>query len=157
MAVLYKKLRNLKRHLKDFNRSKFGDVHKRVADLKAQLAQVQAFILGSDSVSSDMIKKEIDLRVELLQAIDKEEKLLKQKLRVAWLQAGDQNTSFFHKAVKARTARTVEARNSLSESRNYGLTKLQARRRLGTTEQEEMAESSPRTIGDLDESEIGLG
>ncbi|PKI77742.1 hypothetical protein CRG98_001866 [Punica granatum] len=41
---------------------------------------------------------ELDLRVKLSKAIDKEEKLLKQKSRVAWLKAGDQNTAFFHRA-----------------------------------------------------------
>ncbi|PKI51670.1 hypothetical protein CRG98_027972 [Punica granatum] len=43
------------------------------------------------------------------------------------------------------------------ESRNYGLTELQAHWRLGTTEQEEMDESSPWTVGDSDESKTGLG
>ncbi|PKI68539.1 hypothetical protein CRG98_011088 [Punica granatum] len=75
VAMLYKKLRNLKRHLKDFNRTKFGDVHAKVAELQTQPAQVQASILESDCVPSEIIKKEIDLRVELLEAIDKKEKL----------------------------------------------------------------------------------
>ncbi|PKI44067.1 hypothetical protein CRG98_035529 [Punica granatum] len=106
MAVLYKKLRNLKRQLKDFNRSNFGDVHAKVADLQTQLAQIQTAILESDCVQSEIMTKETALRVELLEAMDKEEKLLKQKSRVAWLKAGDQDTSFFHKAVKIRNART---------------------------------------------------
>ena len=36
-----------------------------------------------------------------------EEGFLKQKSRVQWLKLGDQNTSFFHKAVKARNARNA--------------------------------------------------
>lgn len=106
MAVLYKKLRNLKRHLKDFNRSYFGDVHAKVDALQTQLAQIQTEILESNCMSSEIMEKEIAIRVELLEAMDKEEKLLRQKSRVAWLKAGDQNTSFFHKAVKIRNART---------------------------------------------------
>ena len=36
-----------------------------------------------------------------------EEGFLKQKSRVQWLKLGDQNTSFFHKAIKARNARNA--------------------------------------------------
>ena len=35
------------------------------------------------------------------------EGFLKQKSRVQWLKLGDQNTSFFHKAVKARNGRNM--------------------------------------------------
>ncbi|PKI54302.1 hypothetical protein CRG98_025317, partial [Punica granatum] len=48
MEVLYKKLRSLKMHLKDFNRTKFGNVHTRINDLQSELAQVQATLLDSD-------------------------------------------------------------------------------------------------------------
>ncbi|PKI64924.1 hypothetical protein CRG98_014666 [Punica granatum] len=104
-GCLYKKLRNLKRHLRDFNRTKFGDVHAKVADLQTQLAKVQAFILESDCVPIEIIMKEIDLRIELLEVIDKEEKLLKQKSRVAWLKVEAHNTSFFYRVVKEMNAR----------------------------------------------------
>ncbi|PKI40699.1 hypothetical protein CRG98_038954 [Punica granatum] len=77
-----------------------------VADLQTQLAQVQTSILESDCMATDLLKKELDLRVDLSEVIDKEEKLLKQKSRVAWLNAGDQNTAFFHRAVKERNARS---------------------------------------------------
>ena len=36
-----------------------------------------------------------------------EEGFLKQKSRIQWLKLGDQNTSFFHKAIKAKNARNV--------------------------------------------------
>ena len=36
-----------------------------------------------------------------------EEGFLKQKSRIQWLKLGDQNTSFFHKSVKARNSRNT--------------------------------------------------
>ena len=36
-----------------------------------------------------------------------EEGFLKQKSRIQWIKLGDQNTSFFHKSIKARNARNV--------------------------------------------------
>ena len=36
-----------------------------------------------------------------------EEGFLKQKARVQWLKLGDQNTNFFHKAIKARNSRNT--------------------------------------------------
>ncbi|PKI53937.1 hypothetical protein CRG98_025639 [Punica granatum] len=107
MAVLYKKLRDLKMHLREFNRIKFGNVHTQVTVLQHELAQVQSSLLGNDCVSLDSIKKEMDLWVKPLEATDRQEKFLKQKSRVAWLKAGDQNTSFFHKTVKGKNARST--------------------------------------------------
>ncbi|PKI70781.1 hypothetical protein CRG98_008811 [Punica granatum] len=52
----------------------------------------------------------------------------------------------------------VEARKSKQLGRNFQKSKLRTHgvhRRLGTTEQEEMAESSPRTVGESDESKTG--
>ncbi|PKI40117.1 hypothetical protein CRG98_039489 [Punica granatum] len=107
MAVLYKKLRNLKRHLRDFNRTQFGNVHSKVAELHTKFVHVQTSLLGSDNVSTETIEKEVDFRVQLLETIDKEEKFLGQKSRMAWLKAEDQNTAFFHISVKERNVRTT--------------------------------------------------
>ncbi|XP_031392075.1 uncharacterized protein LOC116204137 [Punica granatum] len=72
MEVLYKKLRSLKMHLKDFNRTKFGNVHTRINDLQSELAQVQATLLDSDCMPPELIKKEVDLRLEGVQEIKDE-------------------------------------------------------------------------------------
>ncbi|XP_031378420.1 uncharacterized protein LOC116193812 [Punica granatum] len=132
MVVLYKKLRSLERHLRDFNITKFGNVHSRVAELHTKLDRVQASLLESDGVSIDIIKKEMDLRIQLLEAIDKEaidkeEKLLKQKSIVAWLKDGDQNTAFFHRAVKERNARaTIRVLYSTSRDKLEGVQEIKA-------------------------------
>ena len=55
-------------------------------------------MLGENQISC--LKNYHDLAVA-------EEGFLKQKSRVQWLKLGDQNTSFFHKAVKARNARSA--------------------------------------------------
>ncbi|PKI58090.1 hypothetical protein CRG98_021517 [Punica granatum] len=72
-------------------------------------------------------EKELDLRVELSEAIDKEEKLLKQKSRVVWLKAGDQNTAFFHRAVKERNARSsIRVLYSNSDAKLEGIHEIKA-------------------------------
>ncbi|PKI62164.1 hypothetical protein CRG98_017537 [Punica granatum] len=125
MGVLYKKLRNLKTHLRDFNKIEFGNVHAQVTDIQHELAQVQSTLMDSACGSPEAIKKETDLRVKLLVALDREEKLLKQKSMVEWLRAGDQNTSFFQKAVRGRMAHsTIRVLYSTSGTKLEGVQEI---------------------------------
>ena len=70
------------------------------------LCQAQSAVLNSPSNpmlrenEKSCLKNYHDLAVA-------EEGFLKQKSRVQWLKLGDQNTSFFHKAVKAHNARSA--------------------------------------------------
>ncbi|PKI74057.1 hypothetical protein CRG98_005535, partial [Punica granatum] len=82
-------------------------------------------VLINEKWVQNSIKKEMDLRVKLLEATDRQEKFLKQKSRVAWLKAGDQNTSFFHKTVKGRNARsTIRALFSTSGVKLEGVQEI---------------------------------
>ncbi|PKI70157.1 hypothetical protein CRG98_009445 [Punica granatum] len=127
MDVLYKKLRNLKTHLRDFNKTEFGNVHAQVTDIQHELARVQSTLMDSACESPEAIKKETDLRVKLLAALDREEKLLKQKSMVEWLRVEDQNTSFFHKAVRGRmTQSTIRVLYPNSGAKLEGVQEIKA-------------------------------
>ena len=70
------------------------------------LCQAQSAMLNSPSnpmlgeIEKSCLKNYHDLAIA-------EEGFLKQKSRVQWLKLGDQNSSFFHKAVKARNAQSA--------------------------------------------------
>ncbi|OMO51727.1 Endonuclease/exonuclease/phosphatase [Corchorus capsularis] len=57
------------------------------------------------SAQPEMIAKEKQTVAELNTLILAEEEFFKQKSRIQWLKAGDQNTGFFHKIVKAKQSK----------------------------------------------------
>ena len=106
MFRLTRKLKRVKAILKAFNFRSFGGLHERVVAAKEALCQAQSAMLNSPSNpllgenEKSCLKNYHDLAIA-------EEGFLRQKSRVQWLKLGDQNTSFFHKAVKARNARNA--------------------------------------------------
>ena len=106
MFKLTCKLKGVKAILKAFNFRSFGRLHERVMEARETLSQGQSAVLYSPSNpmlgenEKSCLKNYHDLAIA-------EEGFLKQKSRVQWLKLGDQNTSFFHKAVKARNARSA--------------------------------------------------
>ena len=100
------KLKRVKATLKAFNFHSFGKLRERVEDARESLNQAQSALLNSssDPMLIDNEKKYLKIYHDLAYA---EEGFLKQKSRVQWLKLGDQNTSFFHKSVKARNARNA--------------------------------------------------
>ena len=50
----------------------------------------------------ELLNAEIDLQKELHKALRREEEYWRIKCRSTWLQAGDKNTSFFHKQAECR-------------------------------------------------------
>ena len=106
MFRLTRKLKSVKATLKAFNFRSFSGLHERVVAARQALCQAQSAVLNSPSNpmlrenEKSCLKNYHDLAVA-------EEGFLKQKSRVQWLKLGDQNTSFFHKAVKAHNARSA--------------------------------------------------
>ncbi|XP_021994704.1 uncharacterized protein LOC110891319 [Helianthus annuus] len=99
-----KKLKCLKSPLRAllFNQ---GNLHKKVADLRDSLDDIQAKI-DKDPMNSDFRTLETKLNAELQVASLDEEGFLKQKSKMEWLRAGDSNTAFFHASVKSRNHRS---------------------------------------------------
>ena len=92
--------------LKTFNFHSFGKLRERVVDVREKLNQVQSKLLNNltDPLLMDDERKCLKEYHDFAYA---EEGFLKQKSRVQWLKLGDQNTNYFHKAVKARNARNA--------------------------------------------------
>ncbi|GAV92680.1 Exo_endo_phos domain-containing protein [Cephalotus follicularis] len=100
LIVIHKKLKCLKKCLKELNRR--PDL--RVVELRSKLHLLQQAIQGS-GVDSHLLQQERLLRMEVGRAARDEEAYFKQKSRVQWLKDGDSNTAFFHRVVKMRQSR----------------------------------------------------
>ena len=93
----------MKAALKAFNFHSFAKLHDRVVDAKENLKQAQ-FTLLNNPYDTLLIENEKKCLKAFHDLACVEEGFLKQKSRIQWLKLGDQNTSFFHKAIKSRNS-----------------------------------------------------
>ncbi|GJW34908.1 hypothetical protein Tco_0057828, partial [Tanacetum coccineum] len=81
-----------------------GHIHERVIKLRHELDEVQKAL---DTNPADLILREEE--ATYLQAFNEakldEERFLKQKAKIEWLEVGDSNSAYFHKSVKSRNQR----------------------------------------------------
>ncbi|XP_077233647.1 uncharacterized protein LOC143875953 [Tasmannia lanceolata] len=101
MYQLCRKLKEVKAHLKAWNKDIFGRVDITTPLIRNKLSETQT-LLQSDPLNLDLISLEDKLRSDLIIASSLEESLFKQKSRVQWLQLGDSNSKFFHSSMKSR-------------------------------------------------------
>lgn len=104
MQLLYKKLRLLKQELRQFSKQAYGDVSLKVKQLRDELQQIQAKVLGNKE-DKQLLKQELDINKQLREACLIEEAHLCQKSRVQWLKDGDQNAAFFFRSIKQKHSR----------------------------------------------------
>lgn len=104
MQVLYNKLRALKKEPKIFGKQFYGDISSKVRDIGDEIEAVQLRI-SNGNADDHLLKLEFDLRKQLREACLLEETHLKQKSRIQWLKAGDQNTAFFFQSIKEKYSR----------------------------------------------------
>ncbi|KAK9050851.1 hypothetical protein SSX86_030178 [Deinandra increscens subsp. villosa] len=97
------KMKNLKRPLRKLAHEQ-GNLTEKVDVLRKELGKIQeAMVVDS---SNQSLRAEERAYIQALKSAEIDEELfLRQKAKVEWLAAGDQNSSYFHKAVKGRQAK----------------------------------------------------
>lgn len=103
MFRLAKRLKNMKKYLRDMNR-RSGNVFDRVEAIRTELARVQ-MSLDKDPDNAVLREEELIYAHAFREAVIDEEKVLKQKSKIQWLKEGDFNSTYFHKVVKGRVSR----------------------------------------------------
>ncbi|GKD42181.1 hypothetical protein Tco_1266826 [Tanacetum coccineum] len=81
-----------------------GNLHDRVNKLRHELDEVQK-ALDLNPTDSVLKEEEVVYVHAFNEAKLDEERFLKQKAKVEWLQVGDSNSAYFHKSVKSRNQR----------------------------------------------------
>ncbi|GKE40987.1 RNA-directed DNA polymerase, eukaryota, reverse transcriptase zinc-binding domain protein, partial [Tanacetum coccineum] len=82
-----------------------GNLHERVHKLRLELDEVQK-VLDINSADSILREEECVYIQAFNEAKLDEERFLKQKAKVDWLEAGDTNSTYFHKTIKCRNQRS---------------------------------------------------
>ncbi|KAK7258455.1 hypothetical protein RIF29_24033 [Crotalaria pallida] len=112
------KLKKVKRVLLQLNRDRFNSIDKKEAVLKCKLDEVQRN-LQLDPGNINLQPAERDIYMEYRKISQQALSFMRQKAKEKWIQDGDQNTSFFHKAIKRRLYRNRVLRVSNLQGNIY--------------------------------------
>ncbi|XP_043692921.1 uncharacterized protein LOC122643360 [Telopea speciosissima] len=104
-ALMYR-LKLLKRRLKFWSRRTNHSLDKRVDELSCELDQLQSRLNTVDT-DPDVMEQEKQCSFSLRRLLNVRESELRQKARVRWLNLGDSNTDFFHRALKSRSRNQI--------------------------------------------------
>ncbi|GJT13945.1 RNA-directed DNA polymerase, eukaryota, reverse transcriptase zinc-binding domain protein [Tanacetum coccineum] len=104
MFVLAKRLKNMKKHLRNMNRLN-GNVFDKVKVLREELKRVQN-CLDKDPDCVHLREEEYVFCNAYKEAARDEEMVLRQKTKIQWLKDGDQNSAYFHNSLKGRMFRS---------------------------------------------------
>ena len=96
------KLRRLKRVLAQLNKSEFSNIQNREMEAKGKLEICQNR-LREEPLNFKLLKEEQESRRKYAQVRKAYISFLTQKARLIWLNEGDQNTAFYHAAIKKRS------------------------------------------------------
>ncbi|GJU49824.1 hypothetical protein Tco_1219379, partial [Tanacetum coccineum] len=104
---MYKVVKKLKLLKQPFRKLLYdhGNIHQNVDLLRVELDRVQAD-LDRDPSNVSLRDEEAAYVIAYNNALLLQERFLKQRAKVQWLKEGDNNSAFFHKAVKSRVSRS---------------------------------------------------
>ncbi|XP_057791433.1 uncharacterized protein LOC131008538 [Salvia miltiorrhiza] len=100
------KLKRLKSALREWNKTTFGCLDAKLAEAQEELASVQARI-SRDGYTDASFDEEVTKQAVINTMLTRKNVQLQQQSRIKWLQDGDRNTTFFHKALRQRKSGLV--------------------------------------------------
>lgn len=103
IMVLYTFLKTIKQELRKCG-AKEKEENSELTELRRKVTDLQSLLMKRDSDIS-LQSAENEARKKMYHLMQKQEAILRQKSRIQWLQLGDSNSSYFHRAVKSRQAR----------------------------------------------------
>ncbi|XP_057781613.1 uncharacterized protein LOC130999897 [Salvia miltiorrhiza] len=93
------KLKRLKGVLRAWNKTGFGHVDMKLADLQNDLLRIQGCI-SREGYTDSYFDEEISKQAEISTMLSRKNVHMQQQSRIAWLNDGDRNTAFFHRMLK---------------------------------------------------------
>lgn len=93
----------MKKEVRNFSQNDKALLSKHT-ELKRKLSEFQRRILNGEADEACLQIEQLT-REELYMIVVKEERILKQKSRIQWLQHGDQNFSYFHRITRAKKSK----------------------------------------------------
>ncbi|XP_028121690.1 uncharacterized protein LOC114318912 [Camellia sinensis] len=100
MFQLVSKLKSYKEGLKAWSKATFGNNQSQILNLKSQLISLQSHPFSEDNA---LLQRQ--LKVDLEEALSREEMYLHQRSRIRWLSYGHRNSQFFHASMIQRRQR----------------------------------------------------
>ncbi|XP_023644456.1 uncharacterized protein LOC111832379 [Capsella rubella] len=105
LSLFHRELKALKFHMRELNRSRFGDLPVKCKEAYEEFCSLQAVALSSPTQANIIALSDATDRWQRLTSI--EEQFFKQKSGIQWLRCGDQNTTSFHLVAQANASRNA--------------------------------------------------